>query len=237
MTFRISLALLLVLVAGAGSGCAGSSHPTTIVCGTCEEPGQFVRLQARPLPSSSRNQGGFFHPLTLGPQDWQTLLESIRVQPRLSVLRKGDEQPAFTPEEIQYLSMTLNRAFAKASPDQWVVFGLSNPVPSSGSEMTTGAWYIEGTKLHLLLPNYHAPVYMDNVREVLKRDPLFEVLNATRYEFVPTPLSAESSEDTSLLSLLSDETPHLIIEYEKILDAGASFQRNHPLEAKREAGK
>jgi hypothetical protein len=135
---------------------------------------------------------------------------------------KGDEQSAFTEEEIDYLSMTLSRAFTQASPEQWVVFGLSNPLESSGNEMTTGAWYVEGTKLHLLLRNFHAPVRMDNLREVLNRDPMFEVLNATRYELVPSPFSAKRSNDSSLLSLLRDETPHLAIEYKLLLAGGPS---------------
>jgi hypothetical protein len=136
----------------------------------------------------------------------------------------GDEQLAFTEEEIDYLSMTLSRAFAQASPDQWVVFGLSHPVLSSGSEMTTGAWYVEGTKLHLLLPNFHAPVRMDNVREVLNRDPMFEMLNATRYEFLPTEYADEGSGTQTLLSFVRDETPHLAIEYQVLLARGRAFQ-------------
>jgi hypothetical protein len=124
-------------------------------------------------------------------------------------MKGGDEEPAFAPEEVDYLSMTLNRAFAKASPEQWVIFGLSNPVPTSGTEMTTGAWYVEGTTLHLLLPNFHAPVRMNNLREVLNRDPFFEVLEATRYEFIPTEYADDGSGRQSLLSYVREETPHL----------------------------
>ena len=134
MTSPRYLFLWLFLFAWVGAGCAGTSHPTTIVCGTCEEPSQFVRLQARPLPPSSQDQGGFSHPLTLDSEDWQTLLANIQVQSTLSFLRKGDEQPAFTQEEIHYLGMTLSRAFAQASSEQWVVFGLSNPLVSSGNQ-------------------------------------------------------------------------------------------------------
>jgi hypothetical protein len=183
----------------------------------CEEPDRFVRLQTSPLPSSSDNHEGFSHPLELSPENWKPLLASIRVRPVINFLMKGDEEPAFTQEEIDYLSMTLSRAFAQASPEQWVVFGLSIPAPASGREMTTGAWYVKGTTLHLLLPNFHAPVRMDNLRQVLNRDPLFEVLDATRYEFVPTEYADEGSGKQSLLSFVRDETPHLAIEYELLL--------------------
>ena len=122
MTLRNSMVTVICLLAWVGSGCAGTSPPTTIVCGTCEEPSRFVRLQSRPLPSSPGIQGGFSHPLTLDPEKWEPILASIRVQPSLSFLRKGDEQPAFSTEEIHYLGMTLSRAFTQASPEHWVVF-------------------------------------------------------------------------------------------------------------------
>jgi hypothetical protein len=161
----------------------------------------------------------------LSPENWKPLLASIRVQSSLSFFRRGEEQPAFTQKEIDYLSMTLSRAFAKASSRQWVVFGLSHPAPPSGSDMTTGAWYVIDTQLHLLMPNFHAAVPMDNVREILNRDPMFEVLDATRYEFVPTDFSVEDSEEPSLLSILKQETPHIAIEYQQLL-AGGPGQNN-----------
>jgi len=226
MILRKSIVSAFCLLALVGAGCAGSSHPTTIVCGTCEELDRFVRLQTPPNPSLSTNQVGFSHPLKLSPENWKPLLASIRVRPVINFLMKGDEEPAFAPEEVDYLSMTLSRAFAKASPEQWVIFGLSNPVPTSGTEMTTGAWYVEGTTLHLLLPNFHAPVRMDNLREVLNRDPFFEVLEATRYEFIPSEYADEGSGKQSLLSFVRDETPHLAIEYELLLAGGPSPKKS-----------
>ena len=83
--------------------------------------------------------------------------------------------------------------------------------------MTTGVWYVERTTLHLLLANYRAVVSVNNIREVLDRDPLFEVLSAARYEFVQTEHSKEGSEKKSLLSSLRHKTPHLAIEYTQLL--------------------
>ncbi len=97
--------------------------------------------------------------------------------------------------------------------------------------MTTGAWYVEDTMLHLLLPNFHAPVRMENLRQVLNRDPLFEVLNATRYEFVPIEYSIEVSGETSWLSILREETPHLVIDYKKWLAGGSGLQKLQGSEA------
>ena len=205
------------LVAWVVPGCASFSPATTIVCGTCEESGRFVRLQASDSQAFPVNQRGFSHPLILSPQDWKPILASVRVHADLFFPIEETKQPAFTPEEIDYLSMTLNRAFAKASPEQWVVFGLSQPSPASVTEMTTGAWYVEGTTLHLLLANYRAAVRLDNLRDVLDRDPLFEVLNAPRYEFAETDYAYAGSRKKSLLSSLRQETPHLAIDYTQLL--------------------
>ena len=90
---------------------------------------------------------------------------------------------------------------------------------------------MEGTTLHLLLPNFHAPVRMDNLREVLNRDPMFEVLEATRYEFIPTDFSVKDSGKTSWLSVLREETPHLVIDYKKWLTAGSGLQKVQGAEA------
>ena len=142
------------------------------------------------------------------------------------------QQPAFTPEEVDYLSMTLSRAFAKASPEQWVVFGLSRPSPASVTEMTTGAWYVEGTTFHLLLANYRAAVCLDNLRDVLDRDPLFEVLSAPRYECAETDYAYAGSKKKSLHSSLRQETPHLVIEYQQLL--AEALDHNGPQDEKGE---
>jgi hypothetical protein len=70
------------------------------------------------------------------------------------------------------------------------------------------------------LANYRAAVSVNNIREVLDRDPLFEVLSAPRYEFVQTEHSKEGSEKKSLLSSLRHKTPHLAIEYQQLLAEG-----------------
>jgi hypothetical protein len=187
------------------------------VCGICEEPGRFVRLQTYDSQAFLVNQGGFSHPLNLSSKDWKPILASIRVYADLFFPIETTEQPAFTAEEIDYLSMTLSRAFAKAQPQNWVIFSLSQPSPASVTEMTTGAWYAEGTTLHLLLANYRAAVSMNNIRDVLERDPLFEVYGSPRYDFVLTEHSKEGSEKKSLFSSLRQKTPHLAIEYTQLL--------------------
>jgi len=227
--YTVSAACLLAWVV---SGCAGSTPTTTIVCGTCEEPNRFVRLQASGSQAFLVGQKGFSHPLNLSPQDWKPILASIRVHADLFFPMEETEQPAFTPEEIDYLSMTLSRAFAKAQPQEWVIFRLSQPSPASVTEMTTGAWYVEETTLHLLLANYRAAVRLNNLQDVLDRDTLFEVLSAPRYEFAETDYAYAGSKKKSLHSSLRQETPHLAIEYTRFLAEG--LDHNGPRDEKGE---
>ena len=209
----------IVLVLGIGSGCAVSAPPSTIVCGTCEETPHFVRLQSPANSHLPQGREKFSHPLKLDPEDWKLILAEIRVRPEGRFFKKTEEEPAFTEQDIGYLSMTLSRAFAKASPEQWVVFGLSTPTPASGHYMTTGAWYAKGADLHLLFSNVHAPVRMENLRQVLNKDPLYRVLEGTRYETIPTQFSRpyNRSEPASMFSFFVEETPHLVMKYDNLL--------------------
>lgn len=47
-------------------------------------------------------------------------------------------------------------------------------------------------------------------------------LEATRDEFIPTDYADDGSGQQSLLSFVRNETPHLAIEYERLLAGGSS---------------
>jgi hypothetical protein len=157
-------------------GCSGTAQPTRIVCGACEEPDRFVRLQLRPAPTFHRDRSGFAHPFKLAPEDWQPILASIQVQTWATkfilVPDKQPPAPAFTPDEIAYLGQTLSKAFADATAGEVVVFGLSHTGPGGVVEMTTGGWFVAGSSLHLVLANYHCAVTLPGIRERLTQDPL-----------------------------------------------------------------
>jgi hypothetical protein len=204
------------LLAWVVSGCAGSTPTTTIVCGTCEEPGRVVRLQVSDSQTFLVGQEAFLHPLNISPKDWKPILASIRVHADLFFPMEETEQPAFTPEEVDYLSMTLSRAFAKAQPQEWVIFSLSQPNNAGGNDMTTGACFAEEDGLHLLLANYRVSIQMNNLRGVLFQNPLFEVQNSPQYEVVSTEYIGEAPKK-SLLAILTGVTPHIIIAYQRLL--------------------
>ncbi len=164
--------LLLALLAG----CSASFPETRIVCGSCEEPDRFVRLQAAPSSAQPAGPGAFSHPLSLSPQEWGLILDSVKVQNTTSIFllftKREPDQPAFRPEDRAILSGMLSKAFAQAQPGELVVFGLTEREATGVMKMTTGGWFAREGELHLVLANHGFAVTMDSIRERLVADPL-----------------------------------------------------------------
>jgi hypothetical protein len=183
------------LITSLVQGCAGPTHPPRavcencrIVCGECESPDRFVRLQVSSPGFQRDHVPNFSHPVTLRPEEWKIILSNLRVQKQgepviFFTLPKGAISNAWTPDEVDYLSRTLSLAFAQARPTEWVVFGLSRPGPPEVAEIATGGWFMEGTHLHLFLANYRYAVTAPNVRELAWENPLSSQVNS--YELVP----------------------------------------------------
>ncbi|MEX5219355.1 MAG: SHOCT domain-containing protein [Nitrospira sp.] len=157
-----------------------------IVCGQCEEPDRFVRLNAdQGHPEPDRRQ--LSSPPALPSDAWATLLAGIRVQKQeaflLPLSQPSLAEPAFTPDDVAYLSATLPQAFAQAQAGDLVVFGISHPRAPELEELTSGGWSFETDGLHLRLANYHYVVSMPTIREFVWANPLHSHLSA--YEFVP----------------------------------------------------
>ncbi len=209
---HLSRALLITIVLTACSGPVVSIPPDSA------GPERFVRLEARTdQPRLGREP--FAHPLRLTAADWGRILSQIRFQSRKDtfIFTTAKERPAdaFAPDEAAYLGAALSQAFAQARPDQWVGFALSRETPSGVTELTTGGWFAEGTRLHLVLANYrHAPAKA-GVLERLWRDPL---------ESVSTPFYAVVETDTlsvqkkgGVTGLWSAAGPEIVIEYTALL--------------------
>lgn len=154
------------------TGCASSRYDRA-PCALCEQPTRYVRLQD--APHEATNTHAFSHPFTLSVSDWAVVLRSIQVQtierPLLGPVIKGVVQPAFSDEEVQYLSETLNRACADAAPEEWVVFALMRARQPGLDEVTTGAWYARGADIHLRLSNYRIAVSLPGVRKIMWQQP------------------------------------------------------------------
>ena len=214
------LAAMLLLLSG--EGCRRSVPPPRVACGTCEEPNRFVRVQRQILDSGRDGSSGFDHPFQLNQQEWHAILETIQVQRVgtkffLFPLAKGSVDPAFTADEVEYLSATLPRAFTQAQRDDWVVFSLGRPQKNNLTMVTTGAWYVEEPLLYFILANYDAGVSMSMIRDDLDRDPLYDIAGSPSFRLIPDDFMETVGAHTSLLEYFQTKPPTIAIDYKRLL--------------------
>jgi hypothetical protein len=196
--------------------CQACQGPDRSARAAHEEQERFVRLDVRAGGPSPEGPARFAHPLFLSSAEWARILAGIRIQPRKdSVLFTRDLEPpteAFTSDETAYLSRALSETFARARPDEWVVFGMSRVLPSGLNEITTGGWFAEGTRLHLLLANYRHSVTRTAVRERLWKEPL-RALASPFYDVVRDERHTVVKGAGLLSALSSGSGPEIVIEY------------------------
>jgi hypothetical protein len=162
----------------------------------------------------------------LNVEDWKPILSSIHVKKRNAgflILHKPEEivTEAFLPEEIEFLSAALNKAFAQARPEEWVVFLVSRPTSPDVTEVTTGAWYVEKSDLHLVLTNYRDVVALPSTRELLWEEPLWTDADLF-YDLIPGKHQSLAKEENELKRLLVSSPSELSIAYQPLLLAESS---------------
>ena len=167
------LSLLLILVHQSCLGPLPSSRP---VCGNCENQDHFVRLEKVNADFLPDLAPPFSHPFKLAPNEWTEIFSTLYVQklkPGFLIWGgKENKEPAFTEEEIHYLSTTLPQAFEQAQPDEMVVYALSQSPFSNISEISTGGLFVKNNDLIVVLSNHRYAVSLPGIREMLWEHPL-----------------------------------------------------------------
>ncbi|MBI3355958.1 MAG: hypothetical protein HY038_04160 [Nitrospirae bacterium] len=203
-----------------GSTYVAAAPATRIACGQCEEADRFVRLQTVTTDTRPAGTQRFAHPFILSPEDWTSILKELHVQRQaeglLLPVPPGPVVPAFTQEEIAYLSVTLSKAFAHAQDDEWVVFGLSRPGSQGLSELTTGGGYVDGSSLHIVLANYRKVVTMPSTRQLLLERPLRPDAGPA-YDLVAGNHQTTVRGPKAVSSLLFSSPTELSIAYQALL--------------------
>lgn len=212
----ITASLLLLLT---GESDVIAAPATRIACGQCEEPDRFVRLQAVTSADRPVNSRTFTHPLLLPPGDWKSILKELHIQHQAEGLFASDPQEpilsVFTEKDIEYLSVTLSKAFAQAHPDEWVVFGLSRESSRGLSKLTTGGWFMDGPDLHFVLANYRVSVTMSNMHQSLWEQPLHPDSDSS-YRLIAGTQQTIIQKPKSTLSLFTSPPLHLAIAYQAL---------------------
>ncbi|TLY26451.1 MAG: SHOCT domain-containing protein [Nitrospirae bacterium] len=144
-----------------------------------------MRLEAQPRNGREEDRS-FSHPVTLSPRDWEQILSLIRVKSRAVppfFSTKTEPEPAFRESELHYLAEQLADTFTKAGSRDWIVFYLGLPHETGATEITSEAFFVEETRIHLLFANFRHLVTIPAVAQQLKENPL-HAAGALVYEVV-----------------------------------------------------
>jgi len=109
----------------------------------------------------------------------------VEVKPRSGLIfwGKTDAEPAFRPWEIDFLAGRLAVLFKEAGQHEWIAFYLQSPHTTGAIEVSSGAFFVDNTRLHLYLAHFrHLVTIQERLPEIKQRP-----LNATgtfSYELV-----------------------------------------------------
>ena len=205
------------------AGCIGNKRISTVVY---DEKNRAVALESRLGKDKMPIEYGYQHPATLMQKDFEKLLSSIYIKrPKtllgllIPVLGSKDREPAFSPDEIQFLSQHLQNALAVAKPSQRITFLLQRPQGMWRREITSGALFIRADQLHFILANDRAMLDQEKMAVPDEDSPLyvyeqgaFEILSGEHQELVKADRK-----------ILDQEGPlpatWLTMDYQKILSS------------------
>jgi hypothetical protein len=220
---RVRIVLAAFILPLLCQSCLGLSQVESPVS---KDSDRFVRVEVRYGDANPAGPVRFNHPLELSEREWTRILENVWVQYEPGALAlaapKEPSKPAFTPDEITFLSKWLGRAFKIARPDEWVVFGLRRQRSPELAEITTGGWYVEGDRLNLWLANYRHVVSMALTRQQMWDDPL-QSSGDRYYSFAPGDFQTAALVGGGPLGeLRGTAVPQLIINYRSFLGPPAA---------------
>lgn len=212
LAIAVSGCVLALGLASIG-GCASPFFYTRIVH---QEETRYVRLDARYGKGQDGMALRFAHPVTSREQEWSRVLERISVKPRkkflLFVAAQDSPSLAFNEMDRQYLAKYLSEAFARARPDEWVVFYLRQPRESGITEVSSGGFFVEEGLLHFVLANYRQQVSMPFIEQRIWEDPLRPAGDAF-YELVPqSDQTIQSERRSDLTQSLLGEVSVLVLD-------------------------
>jgi hypothetical protein len=121
---------------------------------------QGVRVGVETDPSIRRAQTPVqnSHPAHLTPVDVERLLGLVQVSgwsgTLIGVLENPRPIPAFSEEELDLLATPVVQAFADATPTERIFFSLRNTRKRASDDNTTGALFMRGRYLHVVLKDH-----------------------------------------------------------------------------------
>ncbi len=220
---RLQPILFSVLCLNLLAGCIGNRRISTVVY---EEKNRAVRLETRLGQDKKPIEYGYQHPWTLTQKDLEKLLSSIYIKrPKtllgllIPMLGSKDREPAFSPDEIQFLSQHLPEVLAEAKPNQRVTFLLQWPRGMWRREITSGAIFIRGDRLNFILANDRAILDQEKMAVPDEDNPLY-VYDPAAFEILPGEHQELIKADRKMLDQEGPlPTTWLAMDYQKIMSS------------------
>jgi hypothetical protein len=201
------------------SGCAIPQVPSRAVY---EDPVNYVRLEEDKRVLQDWPQGHYSHPAAIGKEKLRAILSGMKVQehrilPQMWLQGEAPLVPAFSDEELTFLSAQLADALAQAQYNERVTFYLSHPQTFSRRTITSGGVYVHGTELHMILGNWR----------IMYGVPAYGMIYDRRYPMRPTapkgfdllfePADAVIPQKSSLVdSVFANSRDELVVDMRKI---------------------
>lgn len=191
----------------------------------------MVRLDSPLFPGETRAESNS-HPVEFTSQDLALILQSIKIQKDVSLLdyyvfRRDTKPESVFPSEIaELLAPQIKTAFAKAQPEEIVVFFVNRSREDGIPLITSGGLFLRGTQLSVVLANVNRPVTLERKREQVREIPL-KPLAEPDFHFVPGPHQTILTNRGSSVVLSQSPSPlTLLIGYDQFLNMASTIKES-----------
>lgn len=160
----ILIAMLLAL-------CLGCGGPSFVSRPVREEDPWLVRLQTY-AQAGKAGDVQHNHPANWSEPDLGAILSRLYLTEQVGLLeQKPLPRPIFSPEDVARLAPAIQEAFRLAQPHEWATFFLTHPA-GQGEEVTSGALYVDGQQLHVIVANDREAMPVGEEARMLKTNPM-----------------------------------------------------------------
>lgn len=222
----IYLALLALLV----SACSLATGGKVLYDQQDRQIGLQTDPTIRRAPSPTENN----HPAQLTAEDIRTLLVSLMISGWSGTLVGVVEQPrpipVFTEAELSHIAAPIALAFQQAGPTDRIFFSLPRSQTTYSEERTTGALFLRGRYLHVVITDHSAFTKADTAGGDVK-DP--RDMKGMKL-WVAAPATRATVPDAEEPRWAHFETVHLSLNAKDIIAlrsraAEPSFEASHPI--------
>ena len=222
----LCLAVLLCLT----SACSLLAGGTVLY----DQQGSQVGVQTDPTVHRGPAPMNNGHPAQLTPEEVRLLLGSLMVSgwsgTIVGILEQPRPVPVFTEMELNRIATPIAAAFQQAAPTERVFFSLPKSQTTYSEERTTGALFLRGRYLHVVLTDHSAFTRADTAGGDVKdlRDTKGMKL------WVAAPATAATVPDAEEPRWAHFETVHVSLNTKEIIalrsrPASPSTEASHPI--------